>query len=87
MEGFQTAKYINCHVRAYGKAGNASGIETGCENWKIKYTNHWQGYYGIAGVQGRYCTKYHLDMVQCGDGRRHRIQPYQPRRMEGCWAG
>ena len=40
---------------------------------------------GIAHAQGRYCARHRVprgDGTVCGDGRRHRIQPRQPRRME-----
>ena len=69
-------------LRAYGKAGNGSGMETGNGNGNAPIA----GARYCACARYRYCARHCVprgDGTVCGDGRRHRIQPHQPRRREG----
>ena len=59
--------------------------ENGNGNWKRKWkcANRWRVVLRMrkVGIVPR------GDGTVCGDGRRHRIQPHQPRRLEGRWSG
>ena len=68
--------------------------ETGNGKWKWKLEAEMKMRQSlardIAHAQGRYCARHRVprgDGTVCGDGRRHRIQPHQPRRLEGRWSG
>ena len=65
-------------------------METGNRKWKWKLETEMEMHQslvcGIAHAQGRYCGRHRIprgDGTVCGDGRRHQIQPHQPRRLEG----
>ena len=54
-------------VRAYGKAGNGSGMKTGNGNWKRKWkcTNRWRAVLQMRKVGIAQDTAYRLEMVLC----------------------